>query len=369
MQLVLDNLNDSAGLLGARRVFRVPRTLPANLRTLDAAHWQLHPALYDADTLLALRDARLDENDREIALAGGVARLNASIGWQRMSDREDAAALLRMAKDSVMPRVRLLLSVMPDHDTAGFAAWFADFAPHAPTEDGTLLRACKLYGREPHFQRNLDAVWNAGWLPVVFTADPRAVLAQAVERQSAVVFRHAASVADLDAMHADAALDVSRWVASSPQYLLPVDASRRASLSVRPPVSDDTTRNALLARFDEIDLIATDHVAHGSTTGPGLQSQHHFLPALLTLAESLGVPAQAVLGRASSRPAMLFGQDPTDWAVALVSTDSPHGGVMRGIDAERDPFSAASFKPRVMAIVHGDTLWPTRHLIDSFNPE
>ncbi|SAK49027.1 hypothetical protein AWB77_01092 [Caballeronia fortuita] len=365
MQLVIENLYDSAGLLGARRVFRVPRTLPATVRALDASRWQVHPALYDADTLLTLRDARLDENDREIALAGGVARLNASIGWQRMADREDAAALLRMARDSVMPRVRLLLSVMPDHDTSGFAAWFAEFAPHAPTEDGTLVRACKLYGREPHFQRNLDAVWDADWLPVVFTADPRAVLAQAAQRQCAVVFRHAASAADVDAMHAGPALDVSRWVASSPQYLLPVEASRRASLIVRPPLSDDTTRDALLARFNEIDLIATDHVARGSTTGPGLQSQHHFLPALLTLADSLDVPAHAVLGRASSRPAMLFGQDPTDWAAALVSTDPPREGSVSGIDAARDPFNAASFKPRVMAIVHGDTLWPTRHLIDS----
>jgi hypothetical protein len=365
MQIVIENLNDSAGLLGARRVFRVPRSLPAEVKTLDASRWQVHPALYDADTLLALRDARLDEHDREIALAGGVARLNASIGWQRMADLEEAAALLRMAKDSVMPRVRLLLSVMPDQDTSGFAAWFETFAPHAPTEDGTLLRACKLYGREPQFQRNLDAVWDAGWLPVVFTADPQSVLKQAAERQSAVVFRHAASAADLDAMHGDPALDASRWIASSPQYLLSVEAARRASLVVRPAISDDLTRHALLARFNEIDLIATDHVARGSTSGPGLQSQHHFLPALLTLADTLDVPAHAVLGRASSRPAMLFGQDPTDWAVALVSNEVTHSGDLPDIDAARDPFDHASFTPRVMAIVHGDTLWPTKHLIES----
>jgi hypothetical protein len=42
----------------------------------------------------------------------------------------------------------------------------------------------------------------------------------------------------------------------------------------------------------------------------------------------------------------------------------PHSDVP-GIDATRDPFGHASFTPRVMAIVHGDTLWPTKHLIES----
>ncbi|MBN3727519.1 hypothetical protein [Burkholderia sp. Ac-20379] len=372
MQIVIENLSDTAGLLGARRVFSVPRSLPADVKTLDASRWQAHPALYDADTLLALRDARLSESDREVALAGGVARLNASIGWQRMADREEAAALLRMAKDSVMPRVRLLLSVMPDQDTEGFAAWFADYARHAPTGDGTLLRACKLYGREPHFARNLEAVWAAGWLPVVFTAEPRALLARAAELGRPIVFRHAASAADLDAMQAAATADVSRWVTSSPQYLLPVEAGRRAALAVRPPIADEATRQALLARFGEIDLIATDHVARGATAGPGLQSQHHLLPALLTLASELAAPPHIVLGKASSRPAMLFGQDPSDWAVALVShapapaAASASSLSMPGIDGERDPFDGAPFAPRVMAIVHGETFWPTRHLLESF---
>jgi hypothetical protein len=368
MQIVIENLSDTAGLLGARRVFSVPRSLPPEMKTLDASRWQTHSALYDADTLLALRDARLAESDREVALSGGVARLNASIGWQRMADREEAAALLRMAKDSVMPRVRLLLAVMPDQDTEGFAAWFATFAANAPLGDGTLLRACKLYGREPHFERNLAAVWDAGWLPVVFTADPRALVARAAALGKPIVFRHAASAADLDAMQAPPTLDVSRWVTSSPQYLLPVDASRRASFVVRPPIADEATRHALLERFAEIDLIATDHVARGATTGPGLQSQHHFLPALLTLADELAVPPHIVLGRASSRPAMLFGQDPSDWAVALVSREpaQPNASTtMPGIDPERDPFATTPFAPRVMAIVHGETFWPTRHLIES----
>lgn len=365
MQIVIENLSDTAGLLGARRVFSVPRSLPADVKTLDASRWQAHPALYDADTLLALRDARLSESDREIALAGGVARLNASIGWQRMADREEAAALLRMAKDSVMPRVRLLLAVMPDQDTEGFAEWFADYAPYAPTGDGTFLRACKLYGREPHFERNLNAVWDADWLPVVFTADPGALLARAARRGKPIVFRHAASALDLDAMQAPPTLDISRWAVSSPQYLLPVEAGRRASFAVRPPIADEATRQALLARFGEIDLIATDHVARGSTTGPGLQSQHHLLPALLTLAAELDVPPHIVLGKASGRPAMLFGQDPTDWAVALVSNDPAPRAAMPGIDASRDPFDTAPFAPRVMAIVHGETFWPTRHLLES----
>jgi hypothetical protein len=106
-------------------------------------------------------------------------------------------------------------------------------------------------------------------------------------------------------------------------------------------------------------------VAAGATAGPGLQSQHHLLPALLTLADELGVPPHAVLGKASGRPAMLFGQDPSDWAVALVSREPLPPVAMPGIDAARDPFDPARFAPRVMAIVHGETLWPTRHLLES----
>ena len=388
MQMVIENLQDPAGLLGDRRVFNVPTTVGVPAGVIDGSGWHAYPALYDADTLLALKDNMLADEDRDVALAGGVARLNASIGWQRLADPMEAEGLLNMARDSDMPRVRLLLSVMPDQDTEGFSAWFTQFAKSDIARSESLLPCCKLYGREPFFQRNLQAVWAAGWLPIVFSTEPDSIARSAVEAGRAIVFRHVVSAGDFDKIAAGVASavsvdataqtqtregaaevmgDAAIWRVCPPHYLLPVDEARRKAMVVRPTISDDLTREACLARFDEIDLIATDHVARGATTGPGLQSQHHFLPALLDLARRLGCPPDDVIPKASSRPSTLFGHDANDWAVALVAPARIGGGVtpmpsLPGIQAERDPFAPDSFPHRVVAIVRGETLWPTRYM-------
>lgn len=366
VKIIIENLEDPSGLVGARRVFHADVGAEPGTRVLDATGWRVCPALYDADTLLPLHGNQFSEVDREVALAGGVARLNASIGWQRLADPLHATALLLMAEQSSMPRVRLLMAVMPDQDSEGFADWFSGFAQDVEHFGPHLLHACKLYGRDPHFARNLKAVWEAGWMPYVFTADPEPIAHQAARLNKPICFRHAASCADLDAMGGGGSGNALIWLASSPHFLLPVDEARRQSLVVRPPVPDAATRKALLARLDEINLIATDHVALGATTGPGLQTQHCFLPALLTLAEHLGCKPDRVLNKASTRPAALFGQDPNDWAVALVAPDVAHKLQIPGIDPDRDPFALDSFLPRVMAIVHGEKLWPTGQLRNAF---
>ena len=362
MKIIIENLEDPSGLLGARRVFHANVGADRGAKVLDATGWRVCPALYDADTLLPLHDGQLSEVDREVALTGGVARMNASIGWQRLADPLQAASLLLMAEQSSMPRVRLLMAVMPDQDSEGFAQWFATFAQDADKYGPHLLRACKLYGRDPYFARNLEAVWKAGWLPYVFTVDPEPIARQAARSSKPICLRHAASCADLDAMRSGSSSNSLIWLASSPHFLLPVDETRREALIVRPPVPDAATRKALLERFDEINLIATDHVAPGATTGPGLQTQHRFLPSLLTLIDHLGCKEDRVLSKASSRPAALFGRDPNDWAVALVAPKVAQMLQVPGVDKDRDPFIDDSFQPRVMAIMHGERLWPTGQL-------
>ena len=397
MQMVIEKLQDPAGLLGDRRVFNVPTTVGMQASVIDGSEWRAYPALYDADTLLALHDNIFADVDRDVALAGGVARLNASIGWQRLADPLEAEGLMRMARNSDMPRVRLLLSVMPDQDTEGFSDWFARFVKSDAARSEVLLPCCKLYGREPFFQRNLEAVWQAGWLPLVFSTDPAPIARHAAETKQPIVFRHVVSVSDFDTISAGEAAGIANaasavfadgadeldtasatiWRACPPHYLLPVDEMRRAAMVVRPAISDETTREACLLRFDDIDLIATDHVAPGATTGPGLQSQHHLLPALLDLAQRLGRPVNDVLSKASSRAASLFGHDANDWAVALVAPvrlTPVRAGMARsplsmslplplpGIEAERDPFAPDAFQHRVVAIVRGETLWPTPYM-------
>lgn len=358
MKIIIENLEDGSGLLGARRVFQANVGAEPDTQVVDATGWRVYPALYDADTLLPLTDGRLSDVDREVALTGGVARMNASVSWHRLADPLQASSLLLMAEQSSMPRVRLLLAVMPDQDSEGFARWFADFAQGADQHGPHLLRACKLYGRDPYLARNLAAVWAAGWLPFVFTTQPQEIAHEAARLNKPVCFRHAVTCADLDAMRRDPADSSDIWLASSPHFLLPVDEARRAALVVRPAVPDAASRAALLARFDEIDLIGTDHVALGATTGPGLQTQHCFLPALLSLAEHLRCKPARVLSKASSRPAALFGPDPSDWAVALVAPRVARKLQTPGIDKDRDPFASDSFPLCVMAIIHGEKLWP-----------
>ncbi|KKB61653.1 hypothetical protein WM40_21835 [Robbsia andropogonis] len=369
MQMVLENLRDDAGLLGERRVFNVPKWRDADTRIVDAREWRAYPALYDADTLLTLRGGHLSEADREIALAGGVANLNASIAWQRMADPADAAALLRSAQDADMPRIRLLLSAMPDCDNTGFVDWFAAFARVPPP---SVLAACKLYGRDATFNSNLEAVWRANWLPMVYTDDPERVVERAVAMGKPVVIRHAThpdAISRLRAIAGTAATDDALIVlACAPHYLLPMTASLRGTFNVRPPLLDDARCIALQGCFDDIDLIATDHVAEGATRGPGLQSQHRFLPALLSLAKRMNVPTERVLRKASRRPAALFGPDVNDWAVALVARvpvqpSMAEGNAFPGINPRHDPYVDIAFEDRVVAMVRGLTLWPTRHLL------
>jgi hypothetical protein len=371
MQIVIEHITDEAGLLDSRRVFNVPKWRDADTMIVDARGWHAYPALYDADTLLALHEARLAEEDRDIALAGGVANMNVSVAWQRLADAAEAPLLHGLAAGSDMPRVRLLAAAMPDYDNAGFVDWFLPFSKRPAVQRAGVLSACKLYGRDPTFARNLDAVWEADWLPMVFTDAPERVAERAVALGKPVVIRHATTPNTIARVreigHAPDGDDDVLILACAPHYLTPVSATRRAACHVRPPLLDDDARLALQGCIDDIDLLATDHVAQGATRGPGLQSQHGFMSALLDTAARIGCSPHGLIGKASRRPSALFGPDVNDWAVALVAP-TPRAGMTSdrerfpGIQESRDPYAENRFSHRVVAIVRGETLWPTRHL-------
>lgn len=310
--------------------------------------WRALPALYDADTLLPLLTCGLRSEDRAAAIDGGVAAMNCSVDWHDLVAADDRKTLATLARNARLPIVRLLLTASVDRDTAGFATWFTTFAAAAP-EFG-LLRACKLYGREPHFRRNLDAVWRAGWRAVVFTQD-RTLMAEVADGGGDVLFRHASSPDDIAAMRGRRNRSL---IATSPQYLLPVAASLR-QLSVRPPLpAPDAVDHFVSQSLADVDVIATDHVAEGATTGPGLASQHHFLPALIHLATAYGLDLGTLLAKATTAPAEVFGVPARSESVAIVAPRS--GGFASRSGTGRDPFADTPFDTVVVAVVTADVV-------------
>ncbi|MDQ0394428.1 hypothetical protein [Labrys monachus] len=314
---------------------------------LDARGWLACPSLYDADTFLPLDGGGLRDGDVETALRGGVSTLNCSVDWHRFTDPRERGPLLSLAGCSRLPSVRLLPTAPPDGDNSGFPAWLAGFAGEAA--DLPVLKACKLYARAPDFARNLEAVWSAGWLAMVFVQDARMV-ADLAESGGRICFRHATSVDDVAAMRGSRQ---GTRIATSPQYLLPLPADTRRNLVVRPsPLSDEIRAPFARDVLSLVDVIATDHVAPGATAGPGLRLQQHFLPALLALAEREGLDKAALLDKAGASAAAVFGAEHRD-GVAILAPRSAGGTAPEIRDPEREPFSAALFTHEVVAIVSG----------------
>ena len=287
--------------------------------------------------------------------------MNCSVDWHDVRAADDLKTLAAIARTARLPIIRLLLTASVDRETEGFAAWFTAFSAVLP-EFG-LLRACKLYGREPHFRRNLEAVWRAGWRAVVFTQD-RALMAEIADAGGDVLFRHATSPEDISAMRAG---PHRVRVATSPHYLLPVGATRHG-LSVRPPLpEDDAAKRFVRQSLSDIDVIATDHVAERATTGPGLASQHRFLPALLHLAKIHDLDLGTLLAKAMTTPAEIFGVHPASESVAIVAPCLA-GLPPRG-RTNRDPFASTPFATVVVAVVTGDSVARTSAFHSIINKE
>ena len=96
-------------------------------------------------------------------------------------------------------------------------------------------------------------------------------------------------------------------------------------MTVLPTPPSDSDRHSLtLAFLEHIDVIASDHVAPavGEPTGPGLQTQQHFLSALLTLCEQNDWPLDQVFDKATKSPARIFNVDEPDGFLLVDPTDN-----------------------------------------------
>jgi hypothetical protein len=322
-----------------------PDTSPANGRDIDGSSWWILPALYDADAHMPLLQAGLRRYDLTAALFGGVHHFNVALPWQLIRSRSLGSILTETAGTS-LPRITLQLSVSPAADSAGFADWLAG---HRSEVRELLAPVCKLHTVDPHFERNIEAVWTTGLKPAVFCYTWPDLLALVDRAHAPLHFRHATSAAMIDAIRAVPGATLQ----TSPHMLLPLAIGRRDALSVLPKPPADADRESLARRIvTDVDVIASDHVspALGPQTGPGLQTQQHFISALLTACALYGWEIADIWPKVTTAPAEVFGIQPADGFVVV----DPEAAITanrwpRQAD-DRAPYLGLELRGRVIAV-------------------
>jgi len=271
----------------------------ASAERVEGSHLWLLPGLYDADQHWPVPDFGIRASDRWRSLVGGSLHVNTAYSWDRIAPStpaEVAAAFDRLRFPQVFP----VLSV-PDEGSEGFADWVV---AHASELLETWPPVCKLYSADPFFERNMEAVWQAGLKVIVYCYDDEAVDKVVATGGGPLHFRHATSEELLERM-------LSRpdtTVQTSPHFLLEVDPEQAAQLHVLPPVPGEPDRSSLISVLDRVPMIGTDHNAPLlGNEGPGLDVATSLLPAIVTLADEVPGGLDALLPKVTSGPAEVFG--------------------------------------------------------------
>lgn len=317
---------------------------------IDGTDLWVLPALYDADAHLPVATVGRRAADTWAALHGGTARINVALQWQDIRHL-DLAELVGGIAGPVLPRITPILSVHSDVDSTGFGDWL-----QANVDPLTALMppVCKLYSYGDGFWENLDAVFDAGLLPIIYCkedADLEAVVARA---RRPVHFRHAVS----DALIATMKGLEGATLQTSPHFLLPL-AVPASDLFVLPPVQGDDIRMGLVDRFlADIDLVVTDHNGPplGPPPGPGLQVAQDFLASLVTASQLHGWPLDQVWAKATTAPAARYQVDLGETFVVVdpafertVTLWPPRQ------TPDRAPYLGSTLTGRVLAIGADDT--------------
>lgn len=280
-------------------VFAAEGTPTAHEAHVDGSELWVLPGLYDADQHWPVPDFGLRASDAYRALAGGAVHVNTAYSWDRIAPAtpsEVAASFEGLCFPQVFP----VLSV-PDEGSEGFADWVL---AHAAELKETWPPVCKLYSADPHFDRNVEAVWEAGLLVIVYCYDDDAVDHMVEKQGGPLHFRHATSAELLHHMKSRPATTAQ----TSPHFLVELDPTQASALHVLPPVPGDPDRTSLLGVLDEVEMVGTDHNAPvPGNEGPGLDVANTFAPALLTIAEDLPGGLAGLLPKATSGPAEVFG--------------------------------------------------------------
>lgn len=313
---------------------------------LDASGLWILPGLYDADAHLPVESLGLRAGDVYASLVGGIVHANVALQWQAIKDL-DLEALVAELTVPRIPRITPILSVHSDLPSDGFGTWLAD---NVDTVKALLPPVCKLYSYSANFWANLESVFAAGLLPIIYCQDLDAVV-NVVERSPGPVhFRHAISDQLVHAMRKLPGATLQ----TSPHFLVPLDPVHRGELHVLPPVPDDDVRQSLADVFlEEIDLLVSDHNAppFGVPDGPGLQVAHSFLSSILTATAAYDWPLEAVWRKATTAAAARYGVELDDSWVVVDPAHEEVGTLWPPRQTpERAPYLGVAMKGRVVAV-------------------
>ena len=328
---VLDPLSGERGDVE----FDVPGPAWAASRSvIDGSDLWLLPGLYDADSHLPVLQRGLREQDRVRAIAGGATAINTAVPWHLLEplDLDEVTAFFAQTQ---FPRVLPILSVSDEPSSSGFAVWLDTFSEQIRQ---TWMPTIKLYSNDPHFWPNLEAVWAAGCRAAIYFYDEQAFVDVVTSSGGPVHFRHVIS----KDMYDEVASRPDSTCQTSPHFLLELPESRPSELFVLPPVAGEAERTSLRSILaEDIDLVASDHNAPiAGSTGPGLESEQHLLPVLLTLVEQGVLDLPAALAKAGSAATAVFQPAPDvpeSWLLVDPRSTGP-ATTWPGQEARRAPF-------------------------------
>ncbi len=316
---------------------------------IDASELWVLPGLYDADAHLPVESLGLRASDVYASLVGGVVQVNVALQWQAVKDRD----LETLVSDLVVPRIPRItpiLSVHSDLASDGFGTWLAN---HADTVKALLPPVCKLYSYSANFWEDLDAVFAAGLLPIVYCKDMDAVVGVVERSPGPVHFRHAISDQLVRAMRKLPGATLQ----TSPHFLVPLDAVHRGELYVLPPIPGEDVRLSLADVFlDQIDLLVSDHNAppFGVPDGPGLQVAQSFLSSILTTTATYDWPLDAVWSKATSAAADRYGVELTESSLVVDPGYQEVPALWPRQTPDRAPYLSIPMKGRVVAVASAD---------------
>lgn len=324
---------------------------PPIASTIDGSDLWVLPGLYDADVHLPLLTHGIRPLDRIRALHGGAVQVNSALPWHLIRDLRLADITSFLATTS-FPRVHPILSVSDNPSSEGFASWLRQNAEEIRS---TWMPVIKLYSNDPHFTRNLEAIWEAGCTAAIYFYEAETFEEIATTEGGPVHFRHATS-AEMVAMIKARPQSTCQ---TSPHFLLPLPEGRSPELHVLPPVPGEPSLSSLAgALIADVDVIASDHNAPIlGNTGPGLEIDQHFLPALLTACLTQDLNLGKIVEKVTSGPLNVFKPETDAITEGRLIIDPRVGEKVSpwpGQERRRAAFADMELSGKVVAVTFGE---------------